>query len=115
MPQSKEFASPESAVVPADEAVSGRKGGDLARFSGGSDLSPIVDQGAPVFVCSSFRTSSTWLWAKLRAAPNTIAYCEIFNEALATLDIKQASGLSYSTWNSKHPHAAPYFLEFAPL
>ncbi|RBP18305.1 hypothetical protein DFR50_101249 [Roseiarcus fermentans] len=70
---------------------------------------------APVFIHSSWRTSSTWLWAKLRSAPTAIAYCEVFHERLASLTIEYLRRNDYSGWNSKHPEGAPYFLEFAPL
>lgn len=69
----------------------------------------------PIFVHSSFRTSSTWLWNKLRSTPNVLAYCEIFHESLSTMDTKQATTNSYSAWQSKHPPSAPYFLEYSPL
>lgn len=70
---------------------------------------------SPVFVHSSFRTSSTWLWSKLRATPHATAYYEIFHEALGHLNVRDISGLNYSGWDSRHPAGAPYFLEFLPL
>ncbi|WP_341987986.1 hypothetical protein [Azorhizobium sp. AG788] len=70
---------------------------------------------SPVFVHSSFRTSSTWLWSKLRATPHTTAYYEIFHEALGHLTVRDIAGLNYSGWDSRHPSGAPYFLEFLPL
>ncbi len=80
---------------------------------------PVIDRveaGAPpVFVHSSWRTSSTWLWAKLRRAPTTIAYCEIFHEQLEALTIDHMRKDDFSRWNSKHPEGAPYFLEFARM
>ena len=79
---------------------------------------PIVDRaetGAPLFIHSSWRTSSTRLWAKLRQAPTTFAYCEFFHERLETLTIDYLRDNDFSRWNSKHPEGAPYFLEFARL
>ncbi len=70
---------------------------------------------APVFIHSSWRTGSTWLWEKLRQAPTTIAYCEIFHERLAHCDIAEMRDNDFARWNSKHPEGAPYFLEFGPL
>ena len=70
---------------------------------------------APVFIHSSWRTGSTWLWEKLRQAPTTIAYCEIFHERLARCDIAEMRDNDFARWNSKHPEGAPYFLEFGPL
>ncbi len=79
---------------------------------------PIVDRaetGAPIFIHSGWRTSSTWLWTKLRQAPTTFAYCEIFHERLETLTIDYLRENDFSRWKSKHPEGAPYFLEFAQL
>jgi hypothetical protein len=69
----------------------------------------------PVFVQSSWRTASTWMWAKLRRAPTATAYCEIFHERLNACTIPNLKEDHFAKWNSKHPEAAPYFLEFAPL
>lgn len=69
----------------------------------------------PIFVNSSFRTSSTWLWQKLRSTPHVTAYYEVFNEALNVLGRRDAGALSASSWASNHPHSAPYFLEYLPL
>jgi hypothetical protein len=79
---------------------------------------PDVDEARtppPVFVHSSWRTGSTWLWSKLRQAPNAIAYCEIFNERLKNCTVQNLRDNDFAKWNSKHPEGAPYFLEFAPL
>jgi hypothetical protein len=40
---------------------------------------------------------------------------EVFHEMLATLDAGTATSLAPGSWNSRHPDAAPYFVEFAPL
>lgn len=71
----------------------------------------------PAFLHSGFRTSSTWLWDKLRASPHIIAYYEIFHEQLASLNSRGAaeSHSQISSWRSNHPRSAPYFLEFTPL
>ncbi len=69
----------------------------------------------PVFVHSSYRTSSTWLWHKLRGAPNTIAYCEIFHEALSSIDVQGARLVPGTHWRTNHPSSAPYFLEYLHL
>ena len=37
---------------------------------------------APLFVHSSFRTCSTWLWTKLRAQPTTKYFYNNFNEEI---------------------------------
>ncbi len=75
----------------------------------------IDDAAAPVFIHSSWRTGSTWIWEKLRQAPTTIAYCEVFHERLARCDIRELRDADFSKWKSKHPEGAPYFLEFGSL
>ncbi len=70
---------------------------------------------SPIFLHSSFRTSSTWLWSKLRVSPHTLAYYEIFNEGLAKFGISDVATCDYMFWDSKHPATAPYFLEYLPL
>ena len=69
----------------------------------------------PVFLNSSFRTSSTWLWKNLRCLPNVLAYYEIFNEGIAQIDTTNLSTINYASWESHHPPQAPYFLEYLPL
>ena len=69
----------------------------------------------PIFIHSSFRTSSTWLWGKLRSLPNIMGYYEIFHETLEDIDSKALYASSPSSWASGHPAQAPYFLEFLPL
>ena len=68
-----------------------------------------------VFVHSGFRTGSSWLRDKFRASRGTLVFGEIFHEVLATLDAGTATSLAPGSWNSRHPDAAPYFVEFAPL
>jgi len=70
---------------------------------------------APIFVHSSYRTSSTWFWSKLRAKPTVLAYCEIFNEALAKVTRATIEAQNAESWASGHPSVAPYFLEYLPL
>lgn len=69
----------------------------------------------PVFIHSSWRTSSTWLWSAFRKPPSTVAYCEIFHEDLASIEKQRIAGLGPSSWRSRHPSGAPYFLEFLAL
>ena len=73
------------------------------------------DQTSPVFLHSSFRTSSTWLWQKIRRTSNVMAYYEVFHEQLQSLDLASVANISHDSWPSKHPLSAPYFLEFTPL
>ena len=69
----------------------------------------------PVFLHSSWRTSSTWLWLRFRNVASTCSYYEIFNERLSSLSKDEALTIGPDSWNSRHPQSAPYFLEFAPL
>lgn len=68
----------------------------------------------PIFIHSSFRTGSTWLWSKFRENQNTYCYYEIFNNILLSIDAETIQ-ISSSTWNSHHPPGPPYFIEFGPL
>lgn len=67
-----------------------------------------------VFLHSSFRTSSTWLWDRFRRLPTTRAYCEVFHEILTTLKPEDVNTHTSDGWRSKHGDVAPYFLEFMP-
>lgn len=69
----------------------------------------------PIFVHSSFRVGSTWLWGKFRAQRDYLAYCEYFNEALATINTSTTLSLHDSSWDSNHPPHGPYYLEYTPL
>lgn len=68
-----------------------------------------------VFVHSSFRTSSTWIWTRFRAAVGTLAYYEYFNEVLGGITAEAIESLHGDIWRSRHPAADPYFREFLPL
>ena len=72
-------------------------------------------RAGPVFVHSSFRTSSTWLWTRFRASPDAVAFFEFFHEVFAHPGTTKLRDISYDSWNSGHPAAAPYNLEYAPL
>lgn len=69
----------------------------------------------PIFLHTSFRTSSTWLWEKFRSAPGVLAYCEPFNEFLGTATGETLAEPRPDNWSSGHPACAPYFLEYGPL
>ena len=69
----------------------------------------------PIFLHSSFRTSSTWLWSALRKLPTVLGYYEIFNGILSNISEKSIVDTTYSTWDSHHPAQAPYFLEYLLL
>lgn len=69
----------------------------------------------PVFVHSSFRTSSTWVWERFRQCPDTTAYYEIFNPGLANMTARHVMGSHHAAWDSGHPAQAPYFVEFLNL
>ena len=95
-------------------AVAMRRNQDPVAEPGATELVE-ASAAAPVFIHSSWRTASTWLWARLRRAPTVIAYCEFFHERLRACTIEYLTGNDFAAWNSKHPESAPYFLEFAPL
>ncbi|HTR15485.1 MAG TPA: hypothetical protein VMI52_00455, partial [Acetobacteraceae bacterium] len=69
----------------------------------------------PIFIHSSFRVSSTWIWWRFRQNQDVVAYCEVFHEGHATLDAAHLCAGSYKSWNSAHPESAPYNLEYLPL
>lgn len=69
----------------------------------------------PVFVHSSYRTSSTWFWNKFRHNSGTLAFNEIFHPELRNMTIGRAAQITDTAWNSNHPPMAPYFLEYLPL
>ena len=68
-----------------------------------------------VFVHSSYRTSSTWLWSKFRQDPKTVCYNELFHEHLKDMSVESATRISTAFWRSNQPPTAPCFLEFLPL
>lgn len=70
----------------------------------------------PVFIYSSWRTASTWIWKKFRDQKNAYAYCEIYHDELASGDMESITKIGPQSWKaSRHPDSAPYFLEFTPL
>lgn len=70
----------------------------------------------PIFIHSSFRTSSTWFWNEFRICNGVMGFCEIFHEALATMKPEEVALHHPGAWRSNHPAGvAPYFAEFAPL
>lgn len=69
----------------------------------------------PLFIHSSFRTGSTWLWSKFRELGETVAFYEYFNETLSDLRPENVTYLRPDGWRSGHPETAPYFLEFLPI
>jgi hypothetical protein len=68
-----------------------------------------------IFLHSSFRVSSTWLWSRFRCKEQVHAYYEVFNEQLASISRTDLTSLDPDCWHSKHPPGPPYFLEFLPL
>ena len=68
-----------------------------------------------IFLHSSFRVSSTWLWSHFRRSERVIAYGEVFHETLANITPADIGRLKPNSWYSKHPDGAAYFLEFLPM
>lgn len=91
------------------------------KATAGSSADPAVSvprvsgRSPPVFVHSSFRTSSTWLWTRFRENKKAVAYCEIFHELLGTMTVDGIRWLNPGNWPSHHPPTSPYFLEFFGL
>ena len=69
----------------------------------------------PVFIHSSWRTSSTWVWLKFRQLPETMSYYEPFHGLLAKRTRAEAQSIDYRSWDSNHPPGDPYGLEYLPL
>jgi hypothetical protein len=69
----------------------------------------------PIFIHSSWRTSSTWFWQSFRQLPATICFYEPFHECLATITRQQAVAEGPRSWNSGHPAGDPYFIEYVPF
>src|SRR5271170_3380321 len=70
---------------------------------------------SPIFLHSSWRASHTWFWLKFREHDATVCFYEPFHESLATLTRSEALSQDPRSWNSRHPAAEPYLLEFTPL
>lgn len=79
-----------------------------------SERQKVSDNLPTVFIHSSFRTGSTWLWSKFRENPSCYCYYEVFNEILGEISFRNILQ-SATDWNSHHPRGAPYFSEFSPL
>ena len=90
---------------------------DIKVWSGLPNIS--AQAGSParrlIFLHSSWRTSSTWLWAKFRPSPNTACYYEPFNGELLTITREKAAWADYKAWDSRHPPNDPYRVEYLPL
>jgi FkbM family methyltransferase len=68
-----------------------------------------------IFLHSSWRTSSTWLWSKFRRFAETICFREPFNEDLLTITPDKAASADYKTWDSHHPPGDPYYLQYRSI
>jgi len=55
------------------------------------------------------------MWDCFRKLSGVTAFCEVFNEALASIKKSEVDATSHSSWSSNHPVGAAYFLEFTPL
>lgn len=69
----------------------------------------------PVFIHSSWRSSSTWFWSKFRELPETTAYFEPFGELNAVLTPANVKPFDPNAWHSRHPKIDSYLLEYLPL
>ena len=68
-----------------------------------------------IFLHSSWRAASTYVWAKFRQRPDTYCYFEPLNEHLFTATAEVIDG--FRPWSfANHPALdAPYLEEFRPL
>jgi hypothetical protein len=70
----------------------------------------------PVFIHSEWRTSSTYVWARLGRTGGGMAFHEPFHETLGHLTPGIIDSMRAEGWASGHPELeAPYFVEYAPL
>ena len=70
----------------------------------------------PVFLHSEWRTSSTYVWARLGRTAEGMAFHEPFHEALGQLSPGLIENARPQSWPSGHPRLEePYFAEYAPL
>jgi len=71
----------------------------------------------PIFIHSLWRTGSTYVWSRFRAAEQTRCYYEPLHDGLARLTADRiARGTSEIVEQNNHPQLAqPYFAEFGPL
>jgi hypothetical protein len=76
---------------------------------------PLSRPSAPIFLHSSWRTASTYVWAKFRALPQTYCYFEPLSEDLASVTPWLLD--EFVPWSfARHPQLdAPYWEEFRPL
>lgn len=73
------------------------------------------DDVSPVFIHSSWRTSSTWFWSRFRQLPCTLGFFEPFNQFMNTITAEQALAFSHKIWGSRHSPTEPYCYEYLPL
>jgi hypothetical protein len=74
-----------------------------------------MDQG-PIFIHSLWRSGSTYVWNRFRAAPELYAYYEPFHEALLWATEADLAAWTPDSWSSGHPPLGrPYFAEFLPM
>ena len=95
--------------------------------SGGVDLAPVIQAAAaaappsvgqrPIFLHSLWRTGSTYVWSRFRAAEGARCYYEPLHDGLARLNRRRiARGTAEVIEQNNHPQLnAPYFAEYAPL
>lgn len=69
-----------------------------------------------IFLHTSWRSSGTWLWERLRSQPEYMGFYEPLHEALPSLSLRRIALCRTSNWQSRHTEMTrPYFAEYAPL
>ena len=82
-----------------------------------SPPAPNIDPHRPVFLHGLWRSGSTYVWSRFRAAPRTVCYYEPLHDGLRRLTRERIRrDTPESIRSNHHPELSqPYFAEFAPL
>ena len=76
---------------------------------------PNLTHAKPIFLHTGWRSSGTWLWAKLRADAGVFALYEPLHELLGSLNAQKIASNRSNSWASGHGQATPYFAEYGGL
>ena len=89
----------------------------LERRSFAAPSEVAVGRQRPVFLHGMWRSGSTYLWSRFRAAPNACCFYEPLHHGLSKLTRERIErDTAERISGNRHPSLAePYFAEFAPL
>jgi len=99
----------------ADRAAARLRSPSPGRAQAASARPAARGRTSAVFLHSSWRTSSTWLWSKFRDSQEALCFYEPFHHFLRTASVDQALAVDAQSWPSRHPQAPSYYLEYVPL